>query len=138
MKYKFLNHTADAKFQANGKTIEECFLNSAYALKELMIGDTKVKNIIQKDILIKAKNKEALLYSFLEEFLFLLDAEKFIFSDIKKIKISKKKEYELKAMIYGDESINYKFSNSVKAITYNEMIIKKEKNIWIAKVVLDL
>ena len=31
-KYKFLEHTADIKFQAFGKSLEEVFSNCAYAM----------------------------------------------------------------------------------------------------------
>ena len=43
MKYKFLKHTADIKFQAFGKNIEDVFENSALALKE-SICEKKIKN----------------------------------------------------------------------------------------------
>jgi len=36
MKFKFLEHTADIKFKASGKDIEEVFDNSALALKEVI------------------------------------------------------------------------------------------------------
>ena len=35
-KYRFLPHTADAKFQAFGKTLEESFVNAALAMASLM------------------------------------------------------------------------------------------------------
>ena len=35
-KYRFLLHTADAKFQAFGKTLEEAFRNAALATASLM------------------------------------------------------------------------------------------------------
>ena len=41
-KYKFLEHTSDIKFQAEGKTIEEAFENAAYALAETMTKGVKV------------------------------------------------------------------------------------------------
>ena len=45
MKFKFLEHTADAKFQAFGKNLEETFANAALALTKLMT-DSKVKTKI--------------------------------------------------------------------------------------------
>jgi len=35
-RYRFLEHTADAKFQAFGKTLEEAFSNAALATASLM------------------------------------------------------------------------------------------------------
>ena len=42
-KYKFLEHTADLKVQAFGKTLEEVFINSALAMKQAIAEDIKVK-----------------------------------------------------------------------------------------------
>ena len=43
MKYKFIDHTADIMFRAEGESLEEAFINSALALKEVMLGKIKVK-----------------------------------------------------------------------------------------------
>ncbi|RLG11686.1 archease, partial [Candidatus Pacearchaeota archaeon] len=48
-KYKFLEHTADIKFQAFGDSIEEVFKNSALALKEIIVGKIKIKEKIKKE-----------------------------------------------------------------------------------------
>ena len=158
MKFRFLEHTADIKFQSFGKTLEEAFENAALALQEVITKGIKIKSIIKKKIEVEGKDKEALLYNFLEEFLFLLDAEDFLLSEIKSIKIigisinNKSKKinnntnkliknkaeadeennrslynYKLTAEITGDKASNYKFTNNAKAITYNEMFVKKEK-----------
>ena len=135
MKYKFLKHTADIKFQAFGKNVEEVFENSALALKESMCGKIKIKSDFKKNIKISGKDFESLLYKFLEEIIYLLEGEKFVISKIKKIEIEKLK---LTAEILGDRTSEYKFTNKVKAVTYNDMFIKCEKNKWIAQVVLDV
>ncbi len=137
MKYKFLEHTADIKFQAFGNSLEECFVNSFFALKEIMFEDLKIKIAIKRKIKIKGKDYESLLYNFLEEFLYLLDAKGFICSDIKSISINKD-DFSLSAEVAVDKAENYRFSNNVKAITYNNMFIKKENNKWISQVVLDV
>jgi SHS2 domain-containing protein len=145
-KFRFLEHTADIKFQAFGKNIEKVFENSALALKESICGEIKVEEKIKKSVNIKRKDFESLLYSFLEEILFLFDAEDFLISKISQIKIGK---YNLKATIIGDKASEYEFTNPVKAVTYNEMFVKKEmqenpkdKNkkieVWKAQVVLDV
>lgn len=136
-KFKFLEHTADIKFRAYGDTLEKVFENSALALKEVICDKIKIHEKKEKKIKIKGIDLESLLYNFLEEFLFLLDSKGFIISNIKKIKIDKLK-FILEAVILGDDSSDYNISNSVKAVTYNEMFIKKEKNKYVAQVVLDV
>jgi len=145
-RYKFIEHTADVEFQAFGKTVEEVFKNSAFALKETICGEIEVKEKKKKVISIKQKDFESLLYSFLEEILYLLDAEDFLISNISKITINK---FNLKATIIGDKASEYEFSNSVKAVTYNDMFVKnepepdprnqkRELDMWKAQVVLDV
>jgi len=134
MTIKFLPHTADIKFQASGPTIEKAFEESAKALRQT-ITKLKIQEKKEKEISIKAKDKESLLYNFLEEFLFLLDAEDFLLSKIKQIKI---KNLSLTATLLGDKASSYKISNDVKAITYNQMFVKKQGDKFICQVVLDV
>ena len=132
MSYEFLEHTADLKIKAVAKNIEEGFKEAVYGLKQAIAEDIKVKTIINREIEIESEDKKSLLYDFLEEFLYLLDAEDFLISKINKLEIrennkNKKKKYVLKAEITGDKASNYKFVNNVKAITYNQMDISEEK-----------
>lgn len=156
IKYKFLKHTADIKFQAFGKNAEEVFENSALALKESMFGKIKIKSDFKKNIKISGKDFESLLYKFLEEIIYLLEGEKFVISKVKKIEI---KNFKLNAEILGDKTSGYKFTNKVKAITYNDMFVENHQRVlhsscnpttgsrrssfrenkkWIAQVVIDV
>jgi len=170
MAYEFLEHTADVKFRASGSTVEECFNSAVGALNETIRGDIDISESEEKSFEVEGKDLEGLLYSFLEEFLFLLDAEDFLVARIKSIKISglslkfkgarpssspgvvqptHKSEVvtgeaggseglKLKCVVAGDSSENYKFTNDVKAVTYNEMFVRQEKDKWICQVVLDV
>ena len=135
MRYKFLEHTADVKFRAFGKTLEEAFSNSALALVETMTRNIKIKPRIKKNISVSGSDLENLLYNFLEEFLFLFDSERFVFAKIEKIEI---KDNKLEAEILGDNADNYNISNDVKAVTYNSMFVKIEKGKVTIQVVLDV
>lgn len=133
--FKFLEHTADIKFQVFGNSIEKIFENSALALKETICGKIKIKEEKEKIIKVEGRDFESLLYVFLEEILYLLDAENFLIGRVKKVEIN---NFKLKAVIVGDKASNYKFTNSVKAVTYNDMFVKKERGRWVSQVVLDV
>ena len=135
-KFRFLPHTADRKFQAFGKTLEEVFENSALALFNIVY-DEKIKNRTKFKIHAKGRDLENLMYNFLEEFLVLIDSKNFLPTQIKNLKLNKKK-FEIKAEVVGDNAKNYNVSEHVKAITYNEMFIKKIKDKWVSQVVLDI
>lgn len=136
VKFKFLQHTADAKFQAFGKTLEEAFSNAALAMFSVMYEPEKIKGKVSKKIAVKADNKETLLYKFLEELLFLLDSQSFFLHKVKSISI---KDGVLDAVVTGDTELSkYKIHGEVKAVTYNEMLIKEEKGKVVLQVVVDL
>ncbi|MBW2975939.1 archease [Candidatus Woesearchaeota archaeon] len=138
-KFKFLEHTADAKFQAYGKNMEEAFSNAALAMFSVITDTKKVNKKIKKEIKANGKDLKSLLYNFLEELLFLIDTENFLLSKIEKISIKKTgSEYSLNSVAAGDQAENYETSGDIKAITYNEMEIKEEKNKSMVQVVLDL
>jgi SHS2 domain-containing protein len=133
--YEFLEHTADVKFRAFGKNLEEVFENSAKALVKTICEEKINKKRIRK-MELGAKDLEGLLYEFLEEILFLIETKGIIFAGVKRIKIDKK--FRLIGEFYFDENENYEIHLDVKAITYNEMFVKKEKGKWISQVVLDV
>lgn len=145
-RFIFLDHTADVKFQAFGKTLEECFENSARAMFAVMqsgkpSGKTTEKSIIR----VSGKDLPALLYNFLEEFIFLMDTEDFFLKEIKVKILEKRKKivhYHLEAEIVGVKASEQDISIVVKAVTYHEMFVKeagigREKK-WIAQVVVDV
>ena len=71
-KFKFLEHTADIKFQAFGSELNEAFINSALALTNIICKD-KIKPKKNKKIKIKARKRDLLLYDFfLREYLTFL------------------------------------------------------------------
>jgi len=139
MKFKFLSHTADEKFRAFGKNLEEAFENAAYAMKEIITYD-KIKPRIKKKIKIASDSEEALLYDFLEQLLILLDSKKFILSKVEKLKIERKDHsFILNASISGDNNPkNYEIKTSIKAVTYEEMFIRKTKNKVTVQVIVDI
>ena len=129
----FLEHMADIKFQAFGKTLEKAFENSALAFSSYISSGGKISSKRSKTIEIKAENNESLLYNFLDELIYLLDAEGFAVAAAK-VQI---KDNKLTAELKGDDIKNYHL-NHVKAATYAEMHIKKSKSEWEVQAVLDV
>ena len=123
-KFDVLEHTADGKFRAYGKNLEEQFGNSVLAMFSFMFNLDNVKAKIKKKIHLKGKDEKALLYNWLEEFLALLDIDAFIPSKIEEIRIKKTPDgFEINAIILGDSVGDHNHIGSVKAMTYAEMEI---------------
>lgn len=130
-RFEYFSHTADAKFRAYGKNIEEQFSNAAIATFNIMFSPDKIKPIIKKEINLEAKRTESLLYDWIDELLFHLDSKRWFLSRIDKIEI---KDNKLHAIVFGDDYKNYNISGHVKGVTYSEMEITKEY----VQIVLDM
>jgi SHS2 domain-containing protein len=133
MKFEFLEHTADIKFRAYGRTFANLLENSALALSNHLSRNKKISSVTKKKISVSGEDKESLLYNFLEEILFLLDTEQFILSK-SKIKVT---DNLITADLQGDNVSKYDIDH-VKAITYSEMYIKKNLKNWECQVVIDV
>jgi len=138
-RYRFLAHTADAKFQAYGDTLEEAFSNAALAVASLMWDWEKIKKKIEHQVEVQGKDLKQLLSAFLEEIIYLFDSKMFLLSSVEEMKIeNKENRFILKAFFKGDRySGEYKIYGDVKAITYNEMEIE-EKAHFMVQVVVDI
>ena len=134
MKYEFLDHTADIKIKAYGKTQEEAFENLVLAISEYLSKEQKIKPKKTKTIEVHGTDKENLLYNFIDELIYLYDAENFIVSKAEINFLGN----NIKAALYGDDTKNYKDLDHIKAATYAEMHVKKTEKGWELQVVLDV
>lgn len=139
-RFKFFPKTADAKFQAYGKTMEEAFENAAVAMFNIMTDTEKVAPKLERRIEAESENLESLLYDFLVKFLVLMDSEGFLAHEIKAGKIGQRGgKYSISAVARGDIiSEKYEAHDIVKAVTYNEMKIGQKNGKWIVQVVCDI
>ncbi len=139
MKYKFFEDlaTADIAFEAYGSDLNELFEACALAIFDIMVDLKSVKPKVRKIIKLENNSLDDLLFNFLEELVYLKDVEVMLFS---KFKVKIENEKELIAECYG-EKINqgkHKLKIDIKAITLHKFEIKKEKNKWIARVLVDI
>ena len=93
----------------------------------LLFDIKEIKPEIEKQVEVKGNDQKQLLYNWLEEILFLLDADSFFLNSIKSMEITQKgRYYTLKAVVAGDTfKDEYLVYGSVKAVTYAEMEIEK-------------
>jgi SHS2 domain-containing protein len=143
MPYKFLEGitVADVAFEATGKTIKELFESAALALTNTQIKDlNRIENRVKKEIKTEAEDIEMLLYNFLQNLVFLKDAEQLLFNKFEIEIIPKNKKWLLVAICYGEkiDASKHNLIVDVKAVSLHEFEVKEEKDGWRAKVVLDV
>ena len=141
VKYKILDHTADAALEVFGDNIDELFVNAAQGMFSLI---TDKKTIRLKDefrINLKAVNPEELINKWLNELLFIFETEKVLFKKFNvKIKIEKDHSYTLSGLAKGEKYCpdHHLILAEIKMATFHQLNIKKLKNLYTTKIVLDL
>ena len=140
--FEFRDHTADVQVRSWGPSLEEAFSQTAYSLMATITPDLKkISPKIEKKITIKAEDKEALLFDFLSEFLYIFDVDELVFSQIYVSKIEKFNDnYKLQAILKGEkfDSDKHEIGIEVKAITYSFMNIEEKHASTIIDIVFDI
>lgn len=138
--YKFLEHTADVLFQARAESLAELFNQCALALEDTQVNIEKIKARKKLKLRVEGKSMESLLFEFLNELIFYKDAELLIFNKFA-ISIEEKGEkYILDCTAQGEklDHLKHEPKVDVKAITMHLFEVKKIKDGWQARVLLDI
>ena len=135
IEFKIIDHPSDIGIEAYGKDLKGLFENAASGMMEIMFGSPKEynPNLPVININVSADNIESLLIAWLSELLYLSDSKKIA---IYAFEITKLTDKQLEAKALGD-----KISKSltfIKAATYNQLEVRKEKTYWKAKVIFDV
>ncbi len=139
-KFRYLDHTADAKFQAFGRTLEEAFSNAALAVASLMWDVESIEKRARRKIRVSGRDLEQLLLHFLSEIIYAFETQSFYLASVEEVKIDREKsgQYHLEALFIGDDRpSHYPLHGEVKAVTYNEMKIEPKEPITV-QVVVDI
>ena len=132
-KYKVIDHPSDIGIEAFGKDRKELFENSAFGMMDMMFDLSGIKEEASFDVKASADDPESLLVSWLSELLYLSDSKRVALSNFKITKIS---DTELEAKARGGKI--GKVKRFVKAATYNQLEVKKEKGSWKSRIVFDV
>ena len=136
--YELLEHTADAKFRAYGKTLEEVFANAVKGMTAIVVDPETVVKDRKIAISVEANDLKRLLFEFLDQILFLTDTQKFLAGMAEDLQITKdNKHYLLNAMLCGGDIVKY--GGNLKAVTYYDMLVEQQTDgTWIIQAVIDI
>jgi len=144
MPYRFVEGVsmADIAFEAEGKTLEELFISAAQALTNTQVEDlAAIKPKMEMEFTLVAKDEERLLHAFLQELIFLKDAELLLFREYDLRVDATAAGYSLHAKAKGDKIDPEKHGLLVdaKAISWHMFKIEKTPDGgWKAFVIVDV
>jgi SHS2 domain-containing protein len=119
VRYKPLEHTADAMVEVQGKDLGERFGNAAYAMFDQITDLSKVEPKGELRVVMSGDTREQLLVDFLQELLYVHDTEDLVFSEFE-IKTDGK---TLEAVVRGEKFDEKKHTKRsvVKGVTYHRL-----------------
>lgn len=133
--YKILEHPADVRVQAFGKTKEELFANAMAGMGAVLRPKLESSKFeVRREIKLESLELNSLLVDFLSEVLYLVQTNKEVYSDIKFTKFSDK---ELEGELTGNKVES--FGEDIKAVTHHGLEIKGNKDgLYEAIILLDI
>jgi len=119
MRYKLLEHTADAMVEVYGEDLGERFANAAFAMFDQITDATKIEPKGELKIVMSSENREQLLVDFLQELLFVHDTEDLVFGEFE-VRTDGK---GLEALVRGEKFDERKHPKRsvVKGVTYHRL-----------------
>ncbi|MEW5936229.1 MAG: archease [Candidatus Thermoplasmatota archaeon] len=133
-RFEIIEHTADVGVRAHGSTMEEIFESAALGMMSIICDPETVEGREIKEISVEPGEPYEMLYSFLSEIIYLVDAHAFLFS---RFEVRRDGE-RLLARAWGEPMNPEKHTlrMEVKAVTYHMLIVDVERGV--AEVLFDI
>ncbi|MCO8245198.1 MULTISPECIES: archease [unclassified Haladaptatus] len=139
MGYELRDHTADVGVEATGATLSAAFAATADGMAAAMLDEDEIPAMGERfDIEVRAENREALLFDYLDELIYQRDVREVL-------------PVDNDVTFGGDGNGKWELTGSargvplaglgareIKAVTYSEMAIEETDDGWHAYVVFDV
>jgi SHS2 domain-containing protein len=124
--FELIEHTADVGIMAYGADVKEAFANAARGMFSLIVEVGSVRETEYRDIEVTAPDEESLLVTWLNELIYLFDAENMLFS---RFDITELDTTRLKARVYGEpvDNARHRLKTGIKAATYHMVEVDRSE-----------
>jgi SHS2 domain-containing protein len=143
MPYRYLEEigTADIAFEATGRDLPELFRDAADATTNVMIDNIEaIQRRQTRQIELSNDKLDMLLFDFLQELIFLKDAERLLLR-IREVQIDQRDQMYLVKATAGGETLDPERHHQradVKAVTLHNFVVEQAGGRWKARVLLDI
>ena len=133
--YEFIEHTSDTGIDASGGTLAEAYAAAAAAMFYLIVEPDTVRGIEERRIYVHADDAEGLLFAWLNDLLYYVDAQSLIFN---RFEIKEFTGTTLVAECHGEpyDPERHEMKTHVKSATYHQLMVDAEHNR--VRVILDV
>ncbi len=136
-KFKLLDHTGDLGILVYGGNLEELFSNAGEAFFDIITDVRRIRESTERIIRVQGPNVEDLMVRWLGELLYVHDVDGLLF---RSFSIDELRDGSLKARARGEafDGKRHIMKTGIKAVTYHQIQVKKEKGRWRARIIFDL
>lgn len=135
--YRIIEHTADTGFEVRGDSREQVYEHAAMAFFQIMWHLGSPSQNKAASIEVTGIDGEELLVNFLEEFLYRYDAKRMVCTMVEVDSVEDNR-LQARAWLQEFDETQDRELLSVKAVTYHQLFIGREKDTWIARIFLDI
>ena len=137
--YNFIDHTADAAVVVTADTIEELFIASADAFKEVVIESASPKPNESYKLELSSLSQENLLVNFLNELNFRLIYKRKMICSVNEMKISQNEDIrKLECNLLESDIDESMIKTEIKSVTYHQMDLAKTNEGYKTIIVFDI
>jgi SHS2 domain-containing protein len=133
-----IEHTADVGIEAEGDSLSEVFANAACGMVSFMCETAAVAQRVTRETALEADDLEELMFVWLNEILYLIDAEGLLFSSFE-VEVEGTR---LHAVLRGEpmDPDKHELKRDIKATTYHQLSVRRVGGggRWKAHVIFDV
>jgi SHS2 domain-containing protein len=135
--WEILEHPADIGLRARGAALAGLFENAATGMMEIAASPAGIQEREQRPIAAEAPDREALLVTFLDEILWLVDGQGWLPARVAVRDIG---ETAVTATAFGEprDTSRHEMRLIIKAVTYHQLAVRQTGEGWEAEVYFDI
>jgi SHS2 domain-containing protein len=120
-----------------GKDLPDLFARAGWAFFDIMMDTRRIDSRKERSITVEAPDREALLVAWLGELLYIFETSHLVFG---RMSVQTITSQTLSAIGWGEsfDPQKHQVKTAVKAVTYHQVAVWLEKEIWRARVFFDL
>lgn len=139
--FELFDHTADLGLRVRAATFEELLADAGRGLLSMHVANPEAVRPVQTKIIeLSADAPAYLLFDWLSELLFALEADKLLLAEFAITVEGANPPLHLRALCRGEpmDPTRHVMDHEVKAITYHGLHVERQEGTWFAEVIVDI
>lgn len=136
-RYRIVSRSSDLAIKVFGRTPEELFANSAFALFDLMTDIEKVQAQEKLPLEVEGADRDDLMVNWMRELLYLYQGSGYL---LKEFQVREFKENYVRGEVRGEkyDPDRHEIQREIRAVAYHQSRMEKTGEQWTAQVIFEL